>query len=151
MPNLYMLIGVPGSGKSTWRSKHKSAATVASSDDYLDAVASNSGTTYNEVFKDHIKAANDYAIQSARAGFERGDDVIWDQTNTSRKSRASKLAMVPDNYRKVAVFFPTPSDLKQRLASRKGKTIPEPIILSMINTLEPPTKDEGFDEILTVS
>lgn len=151
MPTFYMLIGVPGSGKSTWRSKFRSSATIASSDDYLDAVAASSDKTYNDVFKDHIKAANSYATQSAQAGFERGDDVIWDQTNTSRKSRAGKLAMVPKDYTKVAVFFPTPPDLKQRLASRNGKSIPEPVILSMINTLEPPSKDEGFDEIVTVS
>lgn len=151
MPTFYMLIGVPGAGKSTWRAKHKGAATVASSDDYLDAVAANSGKTYNEVFKDHVKAANEYALQSARAGFERDDDVIWDQTNTSRKSRSGKLAMVPKHYRKIAVFFPTPADLKQRLANRPGKSIPEPVMLSMINQLEPPSKDEGFDEVQTVS
>ena len=150
MPTFYMLIGVPGSGKSTWRAKHKKDATVASSDDYIDTVAANTGKTYSEVFSAHVKDANRYALEAAKAGFARGDDVIWDQTNTSRKSRASKLAMVPKGYHKVAVFFPTPPDLKQRLANRPGKTIPEPIILSMINQLEPPSKEEGFDEIVAV-
>lgn len=147
MPNFYMLIGVPGAGKSTWRAKHN-GPTVASSDDYIDAVAANAGKTYSEVFRDAASTANKYALESAKAGFARGDDVIWDQTNTSRKSRASKLAIVPKNYRKIAVFFPTPPDLRERLAGRPGKFIPEPVILSMINALEVPTKEEGFDEII---
>jgi hypothetical protein len=59
--------------------------------------------------------------------------------------------MVPKHYQKVAVFFPVPADLKQRLANRPGKSIPEPVMLSMINQLEPPSKDEGFDEVRTAS
>lgn len=151
MPTLYMLIGVPGSGKSTWRHANPlPGAVVISTDDYIDHVAAERGITYSEAFKDHIKAATRLADQRAAIAFRDGRDVVWDQTNLTRKSRAPKLAMVPDEYEKVAVFFPTPdeAELKRRLDSRPGKTIPPHIVLGMVSTLQEPTEAEGFDRIV---
>jgi len=57
--------------------------------------------------------------------------------------------MVPDEYQKIAVYFPTPDsdELKRRLDSRAGKTIPANILMGMASQLQPPTKDEGFDDV----
>jgi predicted kinase len=154
MPKLYMLVGVPAAGKSTWIDGHnKSAMMVASSDAYLDRIAANQGKTYNDVFADNIKAANQHAHQVAQQAFDLGLDLIWDQTNLNRKSRAPKLAMVPDHYEKIAVYFPTPDkpEHDRRLANRPGKSIPHNILMGMIRGLEKPTHDEGFDEIMQVS
>lgn len=153
MPTLYMLIGVPGSGKSTWRNANPLPnAVVVSTDDYIDFVADRQGITYGEAFKDNIKTATQLADQKAREAFKAGRDVVWDQTNLTRKTRAPKLAMVPDGYEKVAVFFPTPGneELKRRLASRPGKTIPPHIVLGMISQIQEPTEDEGFDRVIRV-
>ena len=80
---------------------------------------------------------------------KRNQDIIWDQTNTSRKSRAKKLILIPDRYRKVGVFFPTPSmeELERRNASRPGKVIPWGVMQNMIDCLNQPMLDEGFDEV----
>ena len=43
MPKLYMLIGVPATGKSTWVEKHKGDALVISSDDLIEAYAAEQG------------------------------------------------------------------------------------------------------------
>lgn len=152
MPTLYMLIGVPASGKSTWVKSNKGHAIVASSDDYIEQQAERLGSTYSDVFDDYIKLANNHAISSARQAFSDKQDLIWDQTNLTKNGRRNKLKMVPKDYKKVAVFFPTPHEdvLKKRLAGRTGKNIPDYVITSMIKTLEKPTKDEGFDEIIIV-
>lgn len=152
MPKFYMLIGVPGAGKSTWIKQHNQNTLVASSDDYIEQQASKDNKTYNDVFDQHIKAANQYARQIAQKAFETGQDLIWDQTNLTKKSRKPKLDMVPKGYEKIAVYFSTPpADVhKKRLDSRPGKSIPDYIINSMINSLEPPSRSEGFDEIITV-
>ena len=154
MPKLYMLVGVPAAGKSTWLEKNNgNKVMVASSDAYLDRIAAIQGKTYNDVFTDNIKAANNHALSVAKQAFELNLDLIWDQTNLNRKSRAPKLAMVPDHYEKIAVYFPTPdkAEHERRLASRPGKSIPHNILMGMIRGLEKPTADEGFDEIIQVA
>ena len=154
MPTLYMLIGVPGSGKSTWvRSNVDPRAIIASSDDYIEAMASREGKTYSEVFDQHIKAANQHVATTVAAAISKGADIVWDQTNLNAKSRKPKLATIPDEYEKIAVVFPTPSDdeWKKRLDSRPGKTIPSNILLGMKSSVQMPTADEGFDEVIVVN
>jgi hypothetical protein len=38
-------------------------------------------------------------------------------------------------------------ELKQRLASRPGKEIPDAVVEGMLASFEMPTEEEGFDEI----
>jgi predicted kinase len=77
-------------------------------------------------------------------------DVIWDQTSTTIATRAKKIRMLQDYY-KIAVVFktPEPEELNRRLMSRVGKNIPDEVMETMIRQLaeEPPTEEEGFDEI----
>jgi predicted kinase len=150
MATIYMLVGVPGSGKTTWIKNNKHNAVVLSTDDYIEKVAAKQGKTYSEVFKDVIGDATDQMEKDLLQAVRNERDIIWDQTNLTAKSRKGKLSRIPKSYKKVAVYFTVPSDLRDRLASRPGKTIPEPVIISMINQLQPPTKEEGFDEIVAV-
>ena len=152
MPTLYMLVGVPASGKSTWAKQNRGDALVASSDDYIEKQAEKMGTTYSDVFDDYIKAANNHAIETARKAFSDKLDLIWDQTNLTKNGRRNKLKMVPKDYKKVAVFFPTPhmDVLKNRLGSRPGKNIPDYVISTMVKTIEKPSVDEGFNEVIVV-
>ena len=144
-----MLIGVPASGKSTWVEQYKGDALVISSDNLIETYAAEQGKTYNEVFKGQIKIATKLALEHAEAAFAANQDVIWDQTNITKKSRASKLAMVPEHYRKTAVFFATPleEEWQRRLNSRQGKSIPAHILDSMVEMLEMPDLDEGWQVI----
>jgi len=154
MPTLYMLIGVPASGKSTWIAQHSvfdwSNTVVISTDAIIDRRAESQGKTYSEVFSKEIKSATAEMHDKLRVAIKTDRDIIWDQTNVTAKSRASKLAQVPDTYTKVAVFFatPEPAELQRRLASRPGKTIPAHIVQGMASQLEPPTEAEGFDRII---
>jgi predicted kinase len=155
MPTLYMLVGVPGSGKSTWiRSQaFGSDVHVASTDDIIERIAASQGKTYTQVFQQAVKPATREMNQAIAAAFSKEQDVVWDQTNVTAKARAKKLEQVPDSYRKVALFFPTPEakELQRRLASRPGKIIPPNVMLAMSSTLEMPTVDEGFDEVIVVN
>ena len=147
MTKFYMLIGVPASGKSTWREKHFDGnAVVISTDDIIEQTAASNGQTYNEVFKENIKFATQLANEQAKAAFAADKHVIWDQTNLTEKSRAGKLAMVPEHYEKIAVFFATPpeEEWQRRLNSRPGKTIPQNILMGMASNLEIPKLAEGW-------
>lgn len=150
-PTLYMLIGIPASGKSTWVRNNTNKCVIASTDDYIEKRAEEAGKTYNDVFSCVIEEATANLEAVVKNAIASKADVIWDQTNLDRKSRARKLRQFKD-YCKVAVLFKTPSEevLTNRLNSRVGKTIPIRVIESMKLRFEEPTLDEGFDEILVI-
>lgn len=149
-PKLYMLIGVPGSGKSTWIKSQDwiQDCVVVSTDNFIEAEATAQGKTYNEVFESVIKDATSRMKQDVKTAVEAGKDIIWDQTNTTAKSRKSKLDMVK-GYKKIAIVFNVPeeAELNRRLEGRPGKSIPWHVMDSMIEGFAMPNEDEGFDEI----
>lgn len=151
MATLYMLIGVPGSGKTTWLNQKYDISLgdfIVGSDYIIQEVADQFDISYNEAFPHLIKFAEHMMYKEINNAKMQDANIYWDQTNTSRKTRAEKIAKIPESYHKVAVYFKTPDDLEERLASRIGKTIPEHVVKSMIDKLEEPTHDEGFDEII---
>jgi predicted kinase len=149
MSKLYMLIGVPGSGKSTWIAGQDWTrdCVLVSTDKLIDIEAGRQGKTYNEVFSSYIDTATKLMNDDVREAVAEGKDIIWDQTNTSRKSRKAKLAMVPGYY-KIAVVFATPEkeEWQRRINSRPGKMIPEGVLKAMAQGLQIPEEGE-FDEI----
>jgi predicted kinase len=150
MLKCYQLIGVPGSGKSTWVKSQDwiSDCVIVSTDDLVERHAAELGKTYNEVFVDFMPTAVDLMCKEVIAARKAGRDIIWDQTSVNEKSRKKKFQMLPDYYH-IAVVFSTPemSDLDRWLASRPGKSIPKIVIDAMISNFQIPTEDEGFKEI----
>ncbi len=150
MPKCYQLIGVPGSGKSTWISNQDWAkdCVVVSTDNFVEAYAKEQGKTYSEVFNDYMPTAVNLMADQVIEARNAGKDIIWDQTSTTVKSRLRKFNMLP-TYEHIAIVFKTPEkeELARRLASRPGKNIPANVMRSMINNFDMPTEDEGFKEI----
>lgn len=150
MPKCYQLVGVPGSGKSTWIADQTWALglTVVSTDAFVEDYARTQGKTYAEVFDQYMPTAVDLMAKVVIDAGTHGHDVIWDQTSTSVQSRARKFRMLPD-YQHVAVVFATPEirELDRRLNNRPGRQVPIHIVWDMIVNFEMPTLDEGFVEI----
>jgi predicted kinase len=150
MPRVYVLVGVPGSGKSTWIKNQDWAVDmpIVSTDNFVEAYALEQGKTYNEVFKDYMPIAVRLMANQALVCQANNLDVIWDQTSTTVNSRRKKFNTLP-KYEHIAVVFKTPDtdELAKRLASRPGKNIPDSVMQSMINNFEMPTEEEGFKEI----
>jgi predicted kinase len=145
-----MLIGIPGSGKSTWIKNQTWALglTVVSTDAFVEDYARAQGKTYSEVFTEYMPTAVNLMAEQVVFAREHGHTIIWDQTSTTVASRTRKFNMLPD-YEHIAVVFKTPDhkELMRRLFSRPGKDIPDHIIASMIASWEDPTEEEGFKEI----
>ena len=150
MLKCYQLIGVPGSGKSTWIKNQIWALglTVVSTDSWVELEAQRQGKTYSEVFTEYMPTAVDLMAKQVVVAREHGHTVIWDQTSTTVVSRIRKFNMLPD-YEHIAIVFRTPDldVLKERLASRPGKEVPWEVVQSMIDNFEMPTEEEGFKEI----
>lgn len=150
MAKCYQLIGVPGSGKSTWIGNQDWAknCVIVSTDNHVEMYAKSVGKTYNEVFKDYMPTATSLMIKDVVDAREQGKDIIWDQTSTTVKSRQRKFNMLHD-YMHIAVVFQTPDlpELNRRLSLRPGKNIPSHVMVQMISGFQMPTMDEGFTEI----
>lgn len=153
MPRCYQLIGVPGSGKSTWVDEQDWALLCArvSTDKWVEIYSREVGRTYSEVFTDFMPIAVDLMAKEIVVARELKRDIIWDQTSTTVDSRTKKFRMLPD-YEHIAVVFKTPDRiildkrLKER-AKQTGKVIPKSVVTMMIQCWEEPTEEEGFKEI----
>jgi predicted kinase len=156
-PVAYMLVGVPGSGKSTWAEPYLARNfKLVSTDNYIENIAANLGKTYGEVFKQNIDAATSWMNKVIRLYTEACENIIWDQTNLTMKGRRKKLdTLMAAGYDVVAVTFEIPdAELTARRRARAaatGKTIPPSIMESMGKTYVRPTRLEGFSKVIIVT
>lgn len=153
MPKCYQLVGVPGSGKSTWIKDQIWALglNIVSTDVWVEDYAKRMAKTYSEVFTEYMPIAVKLMADHVVKCRENNHDIIWDQTSTTVASRRRKFRMLPD-YEHIAVVFGTPTtdELVSRLAGRAGKDVPWEVVQGMIDNFEMPTEDEGFIEIWRV-
>lgn len=157
-PWALMLVGLPGSGKTTFIKKLLSYlddkhVAVLSTDDLIEARAAAEGKTYSEIFGSVsfkvFKTEMEQAGEQARA-WKRS--VILDQTNMSSKARRTKIEpFVKAGYTCVVLGFDVPmKTLFERIEKRgaeTGKVIEHKVLYQMASGYTPPTKDEGFAHV----
>jgi len=145
------LVGVPGSGKSTWVDAQKDFNTfVVSTDRIIEDIANTYMMTYDAAFKDLIGFAEKTMFNRLAKLAEAGSDIYIDRTNLSVKSRKRIIDILkPFGYNFKAVVFPVPDkeEWQRRLDSRLGKTIPKHVLESMAMNFQHPMMEEGFSKI----
>lgn len=153
MTTLYMMVGFPASGKSTFIDNMIGKKfMLLSTDQFIENFAYRENKTYDEVFDEAIKPAIKQLNADLKYALENNLNIVWDQTNLTKKSRSSKLASIPKEYTKIVVWVEAEDQetLDFRLANRPGKTIPDFVVKSMKNSFQEPTQDEGFDFVYKV-
>lgn len=133
---LYILSGLPGSGKSTWAKKNLPNAVVVCKDNIRKEICGD--------VDDQSQNARVFRIARARTKelLAEGKDVILDATHLTEKSRRDMAELAPKGTPVVIVWFNTP--LKTCLERNAGreKLVPESVIRKMHFTFARPKKSE---------
>ena len=152
MPTCYMLIGLPGTGKSTWVGhfhEEEQNQVIISSDYFVERFASLCGMTYNEAFPIAMARGipNKFIRKRTRKAITENRDVLWDQTNLTAKSRGAKMSQLPGYNFEALVFEKPAQEIWEKNLDRPGKIIPKNILNQMERSYQAPTQDEGFINI----
>jgi len=158
-PICTVMVGLPAMGKSTRVTKMNEMDPdlfVYSTDNILERTAEQLGKTYNDVFEDHIKAAQTEADICLDEAIKHRLDIVLDQTNLGvgkRRKIINRMKQAGYDVGCECIIPPEPGhfdDLKVwklRLQNRPGKTIPDHVISNMAESYVEPTVNEGFDRI----
>lgn len=151
MNTLHILMGTPGSGKSTWIQNHLDEHTVwISRDDVRFSMVAEDEEYFSkekQVFKEFIRRIDN--------ALENGYDVFADATHLNKASRNKLLRAV--NHKLAlnvdVIWIKTPlSECIYRNDNRKGTRsfVPKSVIRRMFYQIEKPEFEEGFDTIYIV-
>lgn len=140
---LICLVGIPGSGKTTYASEYISK---------YGGVHLSSDLIRKELYGDESiqgDPADVFSLMQKRAieHLNNGDTVIYDATNITRKDRASIIYACPKFVHIEAhVIWSSIETCIERDTSR-NRTVGKAVIDKMLKRFQPPFYDEGFDEI----
>jgi predicted kinase len=156
-PKIYVCIGAPCSGKSTWINKflasQKEDFVVISSDNIIEDLSAAEGLNYSQGWQKFIGRATAMMKADFREAVNNNRNIIYDQTNMGSKKRKSIISGL-DNYEKIAVVFDcdtkTLFERNRKRAQTSGKFVPEDVILNMLKSFDPISADENFDRTIQV-
>lgn len=145
-PTLKVIVGVPGSGKTTYCR------------DYIEY--SNNGRTVHissdkirkEILNDENDQTNNNKVfevmhQRTLEALENGYDVLYDATNITRKDRLSILNKCPSYVIKEAIVCWAPIGMCIERDINRDRTVGKDVIDRMLKRFQAPYFDEGFDRI----
>jgi protein phosphatase len=141
---IVLLIGLPGSGKSTWLAAQR--IRPLSSDHLRELLADDIN---EQRFQVEIFAALRYLL---RIRLDLGRAVTYiDATNLVREQRRPFLEIAAERGCSAeAVFFAVSLEVCQRRNVSRERRVPHDVMLKMAEALEPPSFEEGFGRILTI-
>lgn len=147
MSKFYMMIGLPGSGKSYEAKKiaEREDAVIVSSDEIRKEIYGDAACQENadKVFQ--------IAHQRIKDALTSGQSVILDATNISYKRRMALLSEIKKYAsEKIAVFMATPFELCVARQSLRERRVSENVITRMYHNFSVPYFYEGWDKVEVV-
>jgi len=142
-PRIILLVGLPGSGKSTWVSgKHG----VLSSDALRELLSDDpDNQTFHPLVFRILRNLLKHRLELKRPV------TYIDATNLTPRERRPYIKIAAElNASVEAVFFDVPAQECIRRNRLRGRVVPGEVILNMAKRLIAPAEREGFSRITTV-
>ncbi|MCX7570935.1 AAA family ATPase [Tumebacillus sp. DT12] len=142
MPKFVMLVGLPGSGKSTIAPlvAVKEKALLLSSDKMRQELFG------DETHQDDNGLLFDQLYARARQTLKEGRSVVIDSTNISQKRRMGVIKQF-ERYVREVYYLATPYEVCRQRNQARDRVVPEAALLKMYKSLQIPALYEGWDEI----
>jgi predicted kinase len=146
-PKLILLVGIPGSGKTTYATKYiaEHPGTLHLSSDNIRKELYGDETIQDDhslvFYKMQTRAIN---------ALNFGTDVIYDATDITRKDRAHIISQCP-KFTKIeahVVWAPIETCIERDAA--RHRTVGKEVIDKMLKRFQPPYYDEGIAEIKVI-
>jgi len=146
-PILAVMVGISGSGKSTFANGLKTSlkAELVETDAIRVELTGNAEdqSQNGKVFAIAKKRINDY--------LSNGNNAIIDATSLSVKDRKEWIEIGKLNNAEVRAYFvDTPVDVAKRQNASRNRKVPEFVIDKQASRLQSPTKSEGFDSVTVI-
>lgn len=144
VPALVMLVGLPGSGKSTYARTLEKYYSIHSSDALREEMFGDA----NENSKESNAQLFNELHKRIKEDLKNGKDVIYDATNLNRKRRIGflqDLTNIPCHKSCVLVVAPYYVCLLNN--QKRERKVPDYVIKRMYMNFQPPHRTEGWDDI----
>lgn len=146
-PSLILLVGIPGSGKTTYAEKYikENPNTIHLSSDRIRAELWGNESTQgdnNEVF----------SLMQSRAidALNNGQSVVYDATNITRKDRSYIITLCPKFAKIECHIIWSPIETCIERDAARERTVGKEVIDRMLKRFQAPYYDEGIHEIRVI-
>lgn len=147
MPNCYIMIGLPASGKDYYIKKYREEnEVVVSSDGIREELfgdvndQKHNGEVFNEMFK------------RACSALKNGQNVYYNATNINRRRRINLIKEIKNNVKVdicfYAIVIATPYERCLINNDERKRKVPKEVIKRMYYHFEPPMLEEGFSHCI---
>lgn len=146
MNKLIFLIGLPGSGKSTYANKYLAEDCKILSSDGIR----------KELFGDENNQENNQLVfrtlyERAKQFLKQGKNVVIDATNVNTEERKKSLENFKDfEVKRIAIVINTPLEKCIQQDKQRERNVGSAVIYKFAKIFSMPTKQEGFDEVIVV-
>ena len=149
MARVHMMVGIPGSGKSTY-------SKVLHEKYEYPIVSTDVVRTLHPDWEESLIWPEVYRLCAEY--LSNGQDIIYDATNITPKVRnrfCEEVNKIYTNYERIAYYFDVPAEICMKRVEERNKNhdnlfLPPEVIISYGERIIKPTIEEGFIEIIDI-
>lgn len=144
MATVYVLVGLPGAGKTTYAKTMLKNTVILGTDMIRKEYYGKEMTP-----RGYVRVRRELVRRVAKAT-AAGRDVAVDCTNLTKKRRRRLLLALPEGCRVIAVWIKTPLIQALKNNAARSRHVPVPGILFLNLLLQEPDASEGFYEVMVI-